>query len=108
MGIDGLNRLRDGLMGACARAVKGVCEDIRAEGAALCPVDTGELKRSIACETLAEDGVARGAVKTGARYAAKVELGSVRQPAKPFLHPAFSLHAAELAGRVAQELNGLM
>lgn len=105
--LSDLERLRDGLPGACERAVRNTCEAIRAEGAALCPVQSGALRQSIACETGMEGATASGRVTVGAAYAKAVELGTLGRPAKPFLHPAFAACAGELAARLGDELNDL-
>lgn len=59
-----------------------------AEGYAkkLCPVDTGGLRNSIA-HAVAENEQA-AYIGTNVTYAPNVELGTVRQKAQPYLHPA--------------------
>jgi len=60
------------------------------EGSAkmIVPVDTGTLKRSISGRTEKTSDGAQATVGTNVEYAAYVELGTSRQAAEPYLHPA--------------------
>lgn len=61
----------------------------------LCPVDTGRLRSSIA-HAVAKDEQAVY-IGTNVTYAPNVELGTVRQKAQPYLHPAVARHADDLS-----------
>lgn len=108
MELSGLMALRDGLEDAATSAVADVCEQVRAESAGLCPVKSGRLRDSIALDVQANGGSVKGKVSASADYAAKVELGSYAQAPKPFLAPAFSLHAPSLAQTLARKLKELL
>ena len=69
---------------------------------AVCPVDTGRLRASIACRT--DGGTA--VIGTDVPYAACVELGTARQRAQPYLVPALSEHTQEYAALIRAALKG--
>jgi HK97 gp10 family phage protein len=82
-----------------------LAERIVEDAKALCPVDTGSLKRSIRYERDPEGGViivagGGGVVNPRTRrevdYAAYVEFGSSRSPAQPFLQPALEKNLPSL------------
>lgn len=76
-----------------------------AEGYAkqLCPVDTGNLRNSIAHErsTSEENTMLVG---SNVHYAPFVELGTVKMTARPYLRPAIENHTSEYKKIVEQEL----
>ena len=74
-----------------------------AEGYAkqLCPVDTGNLRNSIAHEQRDENTEAVG---TNVHYAPYVELGTRRMRAKPYLTPAVENHRSEYEKIIKSEL----
>ena len=99
-----LRGLEPDVLLACAReALVPELEAIAGEARALCPVDTGALRASIAVRM--GDG-ASGAVAAGAPYAVCVEMGTARSAARPFLYPAFMAHREELTERVGQAVIG--
>lgn len=59
------------------------------------PVRTGNLKTSGHVDT--EAGGLRATIGYSAEYAAYVELGTRRMPARPFLRPAFDAVAPQIA-----------
>lgn len=68
---------------------------------ALCPVDTGNLRNSIAHQTVGNNEVHIG---TNVEYAPYVELGTVRMSARPYLRPAVSAHLGEYKDILKSEL----
>lgn len=108
MNLDGLERLRGGLAEAAFSAVEGVCGRIRDESAALCPVESGALRGSIRAETVMNGALVCGTVTAGEDYAAAVELGTYRQAAKPFLAPAFALHADGVISALSAGVSALV
>lgn len=64
-----------------------------AEGYAkkLCPVDTGNLRNSITHEVNEREQATY--IGTDVEYAPYVELGTIKQKAKPYLKPAVADHA---------------
>lgn len=91
-----------------ARAERVLTENalaVASIAAQLCPVDTGNLRASIAVETYAGHragyGVAK-AVVAGAPYAAFVEFGTSRSAAQPFLTPAFEAVRPRLEKQLAR------
>lgn len=77
---------------AIARALEAV--GLQAEGYAKlkCPVDTGRLRNSI---THTQADKLTEIIGTNVEYAAYVELGTIRQKAKPYLKPALLNHINE-------------
>lgn len=70
---------------AAGRVVKKTAFDVEAGAKAVVPVDTGNLKNSIAAEMT---GPAEAIVGTGVEYSVYVELGTVKMAARPYLIPA--------------------
>lgn len=99
-----LERLGAAIQAAAASAVADACEEVQNRARALCPVESGTLKASIAVETgQAEDG-AWGMVSAKTDYAAPVELGTYKQSAKPFLQPAFAQMKGKVAAAIAKAI----
>lgn len=71
----------------------------------LCPVDTGRLRNSI---THRQEDENTEVIGTNVKYAPYVELGTVKQKAKPYLRPAAERHVAEYQRIVTIELNYAM
>lgn len=87
---------------AIARALTRI--GMQAEGYAkdLCPVDTGNLRNSIAnAPIFSEKAVYIG---TNVEYAAPVELGTARQAAQPYLKPAVADHAQTYENIINDEM----
>lgn len=83
--------------GAVAKALLRLGLRVEREAKALCPVDTGRLRASIATR-LERDGDSYAAVVgTNVDYAPFVELGTVHQHAQPFLVPALMSITGETA-----------
>lgn len=96
-------------------ALEELAERIVEDAKALCPVDTGSLKRSIRFERDPSGGVivaagGGGVVNPRTRrevdYAAYVEFGSSRAPAQPFLQPALEKNAASLEEILGRKIEG--
>lgn len=71
-----------------AKAVAETVVGIATEAQARAPVQTGALRASISPHV----GYKDGHVKVDAEYAAYVEYGTYKMPAKPYLQPAVSKH----------------
>lgn len=69
-----------------------------------CPVDTGNLRNSIAHEQRDENTEAVG---TNVQYAPYVELGTRKMTARPYLRPAVEGHRAEYEKIIRTELSGV-
>ena len=69
----------------------------------ICPVDTGNLRNSIAHEQRDENTEAVG---TNVHYAPYVELGTRKARAKPYLRPAVEDHRDEYEKIIKTELEG--
>ncbi|MEM2351651.1 MAG: HK97 gp10 family phage protein [Thermoproteota archaeon] len=106
-----LNELSDE---ALAELAERIVEDAKA----LCPVDTGSLRRSIRWERDSSGGVVIAAggggiinprTKREVDYAAYVEFGTSRAPAQPFLQPAIEQNIqvleAILGGKIEEAVS---
>lgn len=60
------------------------CKVVEADAKAMCPVDTGGLRKSITSEVSGTTGV----VGTNKEYAMYVEFGTYKMAAQPYLVPA--------------------
>ena len=69
-----------------------------------CPVDTGNLRGSIAHEVDTADNAVY--IGTNVEYAPYVELGTSRQEAQPFLRPAASEHGEQYRQVLKKALGG--
>lgn len=76
------------------------------EGAAkmIVPVDTGHLRASISGKTEKTTGGATATVGTNVEYAAYVELGTSRQAAEPYLHPALQKNKQKAKQLIISEI----
>ena len=95
-----LARIGPDCRAAAEEAVRRAAESARDAAAGMAPVDTGRLRASIEASAAGLSGE----VSAGCEYAAAVELGSRKRPARPFLLPAaqasdFFRQAAELASK---------
>lgn len=92
--------------GAIEDAIAAAMEEVglAAEGFAKrrCPVDTGNLRNSIA--HVADGDTAY--VGTDVEYAAYVELGTTRTRAQPYLRPAATEHGETYRGIIRDHLEG--
>lgn len=77
------NKISD-ITGKLSEGVAESCKVVEADAKAMCPVDTGELRKSITSEVLGTTGV----VGTNKEYAMYVELGTYKMAAQPYLVPA--------------------
>ena len=76
-------------------APKRVADRIAADARTRAPVATGYLRSTI--ESVSVERGKTAEVRVGAEYAAYQEYGTYKMAAQPFLTPAFSAHAKELA-----------
>jgi HK97 gp10 family phage protein len=88
-------------------ALVELAERIVDDAKALCPVDTGSLRRSIRYErdpdgsiviAAGGGGVVNPRTRREVDYAAYVEFGTSRLPAQPFLQPALEKNLPNLEG----------
>ena len=86
-----LQGLADTLVPRASAVVRKVAFDTQADAQRLAPVDTGNLRNSIAT-TVQGDGL-RAAVVATASYAYWVEAGNSRTAAQPFMGPATDRNA---------------
>lgn len=93
-GLTQWTRWVDSISAQAEQEVKDLIADtaykIEADAKMLVPVDTGYLRNSIKT-TIEGDGLS-AQVGTATEYALFVEFGSSKQPAKPYLSPAFVKH----------------
>lgn len=95
--VDGI----DSAIGAALEEIGLLAENYAAKK---CPVDTGNLRGSIAHEVDAGDNAVY--IGTNVEYAPHVELGTSRQKAQPFLRPAASEHGAQYRKVLKKALGG--
>ena len=100
---DGTDEWEAAFWAAIARGLEQVGLAAEGHAKAICPVDTGRLRNSIAHAQL--DGT-HEAVGTNVEYARYVELGTSRRAEKPFLRPAASEHAEEYRAILRAALGG--
>ncbi len=81
-------------------------EAVRAEAAALCPVDSGALRQSLHIRMEEGAAGAQGQVVADVPYATLVELGSFARPGQPYLSPAFHLVRPGVPAMLAKLLGG--
>ena len=77
---DKINNLTEKLSEGIAES----CKVVEADARGLCPVDTGELQKSITSEVSGTTGT----VGTNKEYAMYVEFGTYKMEAQPYLVPA--------------------
>lgn len=75
---------------ALEKSVRKWTEYVRGEAADLCPVRTGELRRSIHTDVQHNGDSIDGIIYTNKEYAPHVELGTSKQKAQPYLFPALN------------------
>lgn len=102
-GLDNLrNKLNDYTVNAETKLHRGLVMGTRivqSEARAECPVDTGELRRSIHGQV---DGLT-GEVGTNKEYAGYVEFGTYKMAAQPYLIPALKSKQGEVIAAIAAE-----
>lgn len=101
---DNTEQVTDGIDSAIGAALEEI--GLLAEGYAArkCPVDTGNLRGSIAYEVDAADSAVY--IGTNVEYAPYVELGTSHQKAQPFLRPAASEHGEQYRQVLKKALGG--
>jgi HK97 gp10 family phage protein len=90
-GLDSWTRWVQSITPQVEQEVKNLVADtayrIEAEAKMLVPVDTGYLRNSI--KTTLDNGGFTASIGTATEYALFVEFGTSKQPAKPYLTPAY-------------------
>jgi len=66
------------------------------------PVDTGRLRASISSRLVEESGTPYAEVGTNVSYAIIQEFGSSKQPAQPFLYPAYAENKQKILKKLAK------
>ncbi len=89
---------------ACASGLARGLAFMGEAAAALCPVDTGELRNSLSWTVERQPSGARGWLTAGAAHAAAVELGTGRMQARPYLYPAYLSEREALVESLAHAL----
>lgn len=84
------------------KALSKAGQTVKAEARALCPVDTGNLRRSIYSH---RDGL-ECTVGTDCEYAIYVECGTHKMAAQPFLYPALENKKEEIVEIIKEEISG--
>ena len=107
-GIDSLIRKLNEIGGnSTAVLEKSIAECavfVRDDARLNCPVDTGELRRSIDCKTETSKGEVTGTIFTNMHYAQHVEYGTIKQKSQPYLYPAINDNAKQICTKVANDL----
>jgi HK97 gp10 family phage protein len=75
---------------ASKKSIKESCSKIKDSAKDLCPVDTGELRNSIADRYTSESLLHSGEVYTDEEHAPYVEFGTVNRAPEPFMYPAYN------------------
>ena len=101
---DNTERVVDGIDSAIGAALEEIGLLAENYAARKCPVDTGNLRGSIAYEVDAGDNAVY--IGTNVEYAPYVELGTSRQKAQPFLRPAASEHGTQYRQVLKKALGG--
>lgn len=99
---DNTDLVVDGINDAVLRALERIGQAAEGYAKDLCPVDTGNLRNSIT-HVVDESGEA-AYIGTNVEYGPYVELGTVKQNAQPFLHPAASDHGQTYRNILEDEL----
>ena len=111
--FNNFDKVAQGLFDALADVVSETAFDIQATAASIAPVDTGFLRDSIYVETYTQSTYGHGGpgkfgqnlldaipsprnqftayIAGGAEYSVFLELGTIHQPAQPYLAPAVDL-----------------
>lgn len=100
--IDALRRKEEEIERNASKGLAKGCKIIEGEAKARCPVDTGELRRSITSQVEEMFGI----VGTNKEYAGYVELGTCKMPAQPYLVPALIAKKDEVIQAIADEVKG--
>lgn len=101
---DNTGRAADGIDSAIGAALEEIGLLAENYAAKRCPVDTGNLRGSIAHEVDAGGNAVY--IGTNVEYAPYVELGTSHQRAQPFLRPAASEHGAQYRQVLEKALGG--
>lgn len=101
---DNTGQVVDGIDSAIDAALEKIGLLAENYAAKKCPVDTGNLRRSITYEVDTADNAVY--IGTNVEYAPYVELGTSRQKAQPFLRPAASEHSAQYRQVLKKALGG--
>jgi len=87
--INQLGSLEGRIKNSIKEAVKINALEAEQKAKLLCPVDTGHLRRSISTEINETTDKILVDVLTNVEYGSYVEYGTSRQPAQPFMKPAY-------------------
>lgn len=98
--IDALRRKEAEIERKASRGMAKGCKLVKSEARERCPVDTGELRRSITSQVEGMFGI----VGTNKEYAGYVELGTYKMPAQPYLVPALLAKKDEVIQAIVDEV----
>ncbi len=98
--IDALRRKEEEIERNASRGMAKGCKIVEGEAKARCPVDTGELRRSITSQVEGLFGI----VAATKNYSIYVELGTCKMPAKAFLVPALLSKKDEVIQAIVDEV----
>ena len=84
------------LLAAATAAASVDAGEVAITAQELCPVESGELKRSITAGVQAIPNGVRVSVAAGASYGGYVEHGTGKTPARPFLYPTIKIYAGKI------------
>lgn len=90
------------MQGKLSEGVAESCKVVEADAKAMCPVDTGELRKSITSEVSGTTGV----VGTNKEYAMYVEFGTYKMDAQPYLVPALKANEETIVQIIKDKIMG--
>lgn len=99
-----LNKLDPMTRAAALKGVQRAGELVKGSAKNLSPVDTGALRQSISSTSSSTATGAEAEVGTGVEYAPYVELGTSRQAAQPYLHPALQKNKHKATKLIRDEI----
>jgi HK97 gp10 family phage protein len=99
-----LNRLTPMTRDAIVAGVSKAAALVEGSAKTIVPVDTGHLRESINSSTSATGTGAQAEIGTNVEYAAYVELGTSRQAAEPYLHPALQKNKQKAKQLIISEI----
>lgn len=100
----GLERIGAAIAAGAASAVNGLCAETAENARALCPVESGELKASIAAAV--SEGT--GSVSAGAGHGRLCGAGNLSKGGSAFLWPAFAMTREKAADEIAHEIRNAL
>ena len=100
--IDALRRKEEEIERNASKGLAKGCKIVEGQAQAICPFDTHRLQHSITSQVEGLTGV----VGTNVEYAAYVEFGTCKMPARSYLGRALLLKKDEVIQAIADEVKG--